>query len=240
VKTFQQRLFTAELLKSQPSTGLGFWFCGALLALSDCLAFSTVRKRRCRSQFICSVEWSFLWSSWSMMRKESWSPCLCTALCQRPFERFVMPLFESRSVTPVRRRLSSVLLAAAMTVGLVAVTSHSVSAEFDTVTSITPSNPAANSNRANDVSCVSTTFCMSVIEGRQTSNYSDPATTFLTKWDGGVWSLVPTSGWPTNFRPNDIACPTTSVCLVAGGVDVFENMNLSTTSCCGTARQSVR
>jgi len=140
-----------------------------------------------------------------------------------------MPLFESRSVTPVRRRLSSVLLAAAMTVGLVAVTSHSVSAEFDTVTSITPSNPAANSNRANDVSCVSTTFCMSVIEGRQTSNYSDPATTFLTKWDGGVWSLVPTSGWPTNFRPNDIACPTTSVCLVAGGVDVFENMNLSTT-----------
>ncbi len=140
-----------------------------------------------------------------------------------------MPHYETRSITPVRRRLSSVLLAAAMTVGLVAVTSNSAAAEFDTVTSITPSNPAANSNGANDVSCVSTTFCMSVIEGRQTSNYSDPATTFLTKWDGGVWSLVPTSGWPTNFRPNDIACPTTSVCLVAGGVDVFQNMTPSTT-----------
>ncbi len=156
------------------------------------------------------------------MRKESWSPCLCTALCQRPFERFVMPLFESRSVTPVRRRLSSVLLAAAMTVGLVAVTSHSVSAEFDTVTSITLSNPAAYSNRADDVSCVSTTFCMSVIEGRQSSSFSDPAQTFLTKWDGGAWSLVTTSGWPNEFRANDIACASTTLCLVTGGVSFYD------------------
>lgn len=140
-----------------------------------------------------------------------------------------MSLLEKNSLTPARRRLSSVLLAAAMAVGLVAVTSNSASAEFDTVTTLTPSNPAANSNRTDDVSCVSTTFCMSVIEGRQTSSWNDPADTYLTKWDGGAWSLVPTSGWPTSFRPNDIACATTSLCLVAGGVDVFENMNLVTT-----------
>lgn len=133
-----------------------------------------------------------------------------------------MPHFETRSITPARRRLSSVLLAAAMTVGLVAVTSNSVAAEFDTVTSITPSNPAANSNRADDVSCVSATFCMSVIEGRQTSSFSDPAQTFLTKWDGGTWSLVTTSGWPSEFRANDIACATTTLCLVTGGVSFYD------------------
>lgn len=141
----------------------------------------------------------------------------------------VMSHFEIASISNIRRRLSSVLLAAAMAVGLVAVTSNSASADFDTVTTVTPSNPAANSNQINDVSCVSTTFCMSVIEGRETSSWNDPADTFLTKWDGSAWSLVSTFGWPTNFRSNDIACVTTSLCLVAGGVDVFENMNLSTT-----------
>jgi len=157
-----------------------------------------------------------------MMRHESWPCSVSTALFQHPSERSVMPHFETRSITPARRRLSSVLLAAAMTVGLVAVTSNSVAAEFDTVTSITPSNPAANSNRADDVSCVSATFCMSVIEGRQTSSFSDPAQTFLTKWDGGTWSLVTTSGWPSEFRANDIACATTTLCLVTGGVSFYD------------------
>ena len=134
---------------------------------------------------------------------------------------------DSRSISSVRRRLSSVLLVAAVATGLVAVSSGSVSAEFDTVTTLTPSNPGAYSNRVDDVSCVSTSFCMSVGYGQQTSNMMDPVDTFLTKWDGGSWSLVSTSGWPTGFRPNDIACGTTTSCLVTGGVSSFDQATQS-------------
>ena len=129
---------------------------------------------------------------------------------------------KSNPITSMRRRLSSVLLAASMAVGLLAVSGGSVSADFDTVTTLTPSNPAANSNKIDDVSCVSTTFCMAVGEGRQTSSFMDPAETYLTKWDGSSWSLVSSAGWPTDFRSTDIACGTTTLCLVTGGVSFYD------------------
>ena len=138
-----------------------------------------------------------------------------------------MSHFENRSLVSVSRRLSTILFAVALAVGLVAITGSAASADYDTVTTITPSNPAAYSNRADDVSCVSATFCMSVLEGRQSSSFSDPAETFLTKWDGGSWSLVSTSGWPSGFRANDIACATTSFCFVSGGVSAFDQATQS-------------
>ena len=138
-----------------------------------------------------------------------------------------MSHFENRSLVSVSRRLSTILFAVALAVGLVAITGSAASADYDTVTTITPSNPAAYSNRADDVSCVSATFCMSVLEGRQSSSFSDPAETFLTKWDGGSWSLVLTSGWPSGFRANDIACATTSFCFVSGGVGAFDQATQS-------------
>lgn len=72
---------------------------------------------------------------------------------------------------------------------------------------------------------------MSVVEGRQTSGMSASKETFLTKWDGSSWSVVSTSGWPTNFGANDIACGSTSSCLVTGTVDTFNQstMNLDMT-----------
>ena len=138
-----------------------------------------------------------------------------------------MSHFENRSLVSVSRRLSTILFAVALAVGLVAITGSAASADYDTVTTITPSNPAAYSNRADDVSCVSATFCMSVLEGRESSSFSDPAETFLTKWDGGSWSLVVTSGWPSGFRANDIACATTSFCFVSGGVSAFDQATQS-------------
>ena len=138
--------------------------------------------------------------------------------------------FKTFSITPARRRTSAFVIVA-MALGLVAVTSSTVSADFDTVTSLTASNPAASENRLGDVSCVSTSFCMSVVEGRQTSGMSASKETFLTKWDGSSWSVVSTSGWPTNFGANDIACGSTSSCLVTGSVDTFNQstMNLDMT-----------
>ena len=138
-----------------------------------------------------------------------------------------MPQQEMRLTKSVPRRFSTILIALSMAVGLVATTGSSASADFDTVTVITPSNPSAHSNRADDVSCVSATFCMSVIEGRQSNSFSDPAQTHLTKWDGGAWSLVSTSGWPNEFRANDIACATTTFCLVTGGVSFYDQATQS-------------
>ena len=136
--------------------------------------------------------------------------------------------FKTFSITPASRRTSALFIVA-MALGLVAVTSSTVSADFDTVTSLTASNPAASENRLGDVSCVSTSFCMSVVEGRQTSGMSASKETFLTKWDGSSWSVVSTSGWPTNFGANDIACGSTSSCLVTGSVDTFNGTNLEMT-----------
>ena len=128
--------------------------------------------------------------------------------------------FKTISIRPSRYR-SSVLVVIAMAFSLVAVTSNEASADFDTVTSLTASNPAAYSNQFGDVSCVSTTFCMSVVEGRETSSMSATANTFLTQWDGFSWSVVSTSGWPSGFRATDIACAATNMCLVTGSVDTF-------------------
>ena len=136
--------------------------------------------------------------------------------------------FKTFSITPASRRTSALFIVA-MALGLVAVTSSTASADFDTVTSLTASNPAASENRLGDVSCVSTSFCMSVVEGRQTSGMSASKETFLTKWDGSSWSVVSTSGWPTNFGANDIACGSTSSCLVTGSVDTFNGTNLEMT-----------
>lgn len=138
--------------------------------------------------------------------------------------------FKTFSIVPARRRTSAFVIVA-MALGLVAVSSNAASADFDTVTSLTASNPAASENRLGDVSCVSTSFCMSVVEGRQSSNMSAPKETFLTKWDGSSWSVVSTSGWPTNFGANDIACGSSSSCLVTGSVDTFNQstMNLDMT-----------
>lgn len=138
--------------------------------------------------------------------------------------------FKTFSIVPARRRTSAFVIVA-MALGLVAVSSSTASADFDTVTSLTASNPAASENRLGDVSCVSTSFCMSVVEGRQTSGMSALKETFLTKWDGSSWSVVSTSGWPTNFGANDIACGSTSSCLVTGTVDTFNQstMNLDMT-----------
>ena len=136
--------------------------------------------------------------------------------------------FKTFSITPASRRTSALFIVA-MALGLVAVTSSTASADFDTVTSLTASNPAASENRLGDVSCVSTSFCMSVVEGRQTSGMSASKETFLTKWDGSSWSVVSTSGWPTNFGANDIACGSTSSCLVTGSVDTFNGQNLEMT-----------
>jgi hypothetical protein len=146
------------------------------------------------------------------------------------FERHVMFRLKTLSIRPSRYR-SSVLVVLAMAFSLVAVTSNEVSADFDTVTSLTASNPAAYSNQLGDVSCVSTTFCMSVVEGRETSSMSATANTFLTQWDGFTWSVVTTSGWPSGFRATDIACAATNMCLVTGSVDTFNmsNMTLETT-----------
>ena len=128
--------------------------------------------------------------------------------------------FKTISIRPSRYR-SSVLVVIAMAFSLVAVTSNEASADFDTVTSLTASNPAAYSNQLSDVSCVSTTFSMSVVEGRETSSMSATANTFLTQWDGFSWSVVSTSGWPSGFRATDIACAATNMCLVTGSVDTF-------------------
>ena len=136
--------------------------------------------------------------------------------------------FKTFSITPARRRTSAFVIVA-MALGLVAVTSSTASADFDTVTSLTASNPAASENRLGDVSCVSTSFCMSVVEGRQTSGMSASKESFLTKWDGSSWSVVSTSGWPTNFGANDIACGSTSSCLVTGSVDTLNGQNLEMT-----------
>jgi hypothetical protein len=145
-------------------------------------------------------------------------------------ERHVMFRLKTLSIRPSRYR-SSVLVVIAMAFSLVAVTSNEASAEFDTVTSLTASNPAAYSNQLSDVSCVSTSLCMSVVEGRESSSMSATANTFLTQWDGYSWSVVPTSGWPTGFRATDIACAATNMCLVTGSVDTFNmsNMTLETT-----------
>ena len=88
--------------------------------------------------------------------------------------------YKTLSIRPSRYR-SSVLVVIAMAFSLVAVTSNGASADFDTVTSLTASNPAAYSNQLSDVSCVSTTFSMSVVEGRETSSMSATANTFLTQ-----------------------------------------------------------
>ena len=136
--------------------------------------------------------------------------------------------FKTFSITPARRRTSALFIVA-MALGFVAITSSAASADFDTVTSLTASNPAASENRLGDVSCVSTSFCMSVVVGRQTSGMSASKETFLTKWDGSSWSVVSTSGWPTNFGANDIACGSTSACLVTGTVDTFNGPNLEMT-----------
>ena len=140
------------------------------------------------------------------------------------FERHVMFRFKTLSIRPSRYQ-SSVLVVIAMALSLVAVTSNEASADFDTVTSLTASNPAAYSNQLGDVSCVSTTFCMSVVEGRETSSMSATANTFLTQWDGYSWSVVTTSGWPSGFRATDIACAATNMCLVTGSVDTFNMSN---------------
>ena len=132
--------------------------------------------------------------------------------------------FKTLSIRPSRYQ-SSVLVVIAMALSLVAVTSNEASADFDTVTSLTASNPAAYSNQLGDVSCVSTTFCMSVVEGRETSSMSATANTFLTQWDGYSWSVVTTSGWPSGFRATDIACAATNMCLVTGSVDTFNMSN---------------
>jgi hypothetical protein len=104
-----------------------------------------------------------------------------------------MSRFKTLPIRPSRYRSSAVVVIA-MALSLVAVTSNEASADFDTVTSLTASNPAAYSNQLGDVSCVSTTFCMSVVEGRETSSMSATANTFLTQWDGYSWSVVTTSG----------------------------------------------
>lgn len=135
--------------------------------------------------------------------------------------------FKTISFRPSRYR-SSVLVVISMAFSLVAVTSNEVSADFDTVTSLTASNPAAYSNQLGDVSCVSTTFCMSVVEGRETSSMSATANTFLTQWDGFSWSVVSASGWPSGFRATDIACAATNMCLVTGSVDTFSPTMSST------------
>jgi len=127
-------------------------------------------------------------------------------------------------ISPSRRR-SFVFVVIALALSLVAVTSNEASADFDTVTSLAASNPAAYSNQIGDVSCVSTSFCMSVIEGRETSSMSADAVPFLSQWDGSSWSVVSTSGWPSGFRATDIACGATNTCLITGSVDSFSPMS---------------
>ena len=127
-------------------------------------------------------------------------------------------------ISPSLRR-SFVFVVIALALSLVAVTSNEASADFDTVTSLAASNPAAYSNQIGDVSCVSTSFCMSVIEGRETSGMSAAAVPFLSQWDGSSWSVVSTSGWPSGFRATDIACGATNTCLITGSVDSFSPMS---------------
>ena len=126
---------------------------------------------------------------------------------------------KSNPITSMRRRLSSVLLAGAMAVGLLAVSGGSVSADYDTVTQLTPSSPGAFSNDPVSVSCPTTSFCL--VGGR--SNESDPmmpggapASIYLSSWNGATWSVVPSSGLPSPFDIQELSCASSTFCVLVG------------------------
>ena len=101
-----------------------------------------------------------------------------------------------------------------MATGLLAVSSGSASADFDTVTTLTHPNPGYSAMMLG-VSCSSTTFCLSVGSSRATSS-STSADLYLSRWDGSAWSLAPSTGSPAGYSPNQVSCATSTFCAITG------------------------
>lgn len=119
----------------------------------------------------------------------------------------------ARASSP-RSILSSLLLAASVIVGLLAVSSTPASADVDTVTTLSHPNPGWAATILS-VSCPSTTFCLSVGSSRATSNATS-ADIYLSTWNGSAWSSVPSTGFPVGYYPNQVSCATSTFCAITG------------------------
>jgi hypothetical protein len=124
-----------------------------------------------------------------------------------------MPVVDR--VSSPRSFLSALLLAASVIVGLLTVSGGSVSADYDTVTSVTYPNPGAYSNSPVSVSCPTTSFCLTVGRTKETSGMG-PFGTYLSAWNGATWSVVPSSGFPSPFDIQEVSCASSTFCVVVG------------------------